>query len=87
MIGFKLRVQLKRIAKIGAFLVDRRIFHPLGAVMKGPWGKKPAVFARSQILTARIAGHGSADRTVTDYRFSAFPAHSYIITHLTKIAQ
>ena len=87
MVIFKLRIQLKRIAKIGPFLVRRRIFHPLGAIMEGTGRKEPAIFARSQILTARFAGHGSANRNITDYRFSAFPAHSYIITHLTKIAQ
>jgi len=87
MIICKLWIQLKRIAKIRAFLVRRRVFHALGAIVEGTGRKEPAVFARSQVLTARFAGHGSANRTITDYRFSAFPAHSYIITHLTKIAQ
>jgi len=87
MVNGKRRVNPEQIAKIGALLVPNRVFHAFCTLMKGLRRVKRAIFARTNILTAGLAGKRPANGMFCDYGLAAFPAHVHMITHLTKNAQ
>jgi hypothetical protein len=80
-------IKLKQVAKIRAIFLANSVLDPFGAVVPGTGSIKPAVHARPDIGIARHTDGVARKRRRIGYRFTAFPAHTCILPHLTKNTQ